>query len=134
MSAQKGAVLYIVGCIPYAKVASYGQVAAFAQMPTGARQVGWILHATGNQKGVNIPWWRVVNNQGRISIKGSRKNTAAQQKELLQAEGLEINNKLEFDIEKYRWRPNIRDLEQLGLDTFYISHIRQKYPQYVNFQ
>lgn len=131
MSAQKTAVIQIVSKIPYGKIASYGQVAVFAKMPRAARQVGWILNATERDKEIKIPWWRVVNNQGRISIKGSGDNTPALQKRLLEAEGLAINDELEFDIEKYRWRPTISSLISLGLDEFYINHIKDKYKNFL---
>lgn len=131
MSAQKMLVVKMVESIPYGKVASYGQIGVFAQMPRGARQVGWILNSTERDGELDISWWRVVNNQGRISIKGSGKNTPALQKKLLEKESLQINDKLEFDIEKYRWKPTIKQLEALGLDPFYISHIQQKYPSFL---
>ena len=51
--------------IPYGRVVSYGQVAAYVGVPRGARQVGWTLRRLED---IDIPWWRVINNEGRISI------------------------------------------------------------------
>lgn len=95
-------VIEIVKSIPYGKIASYGQIAIMADRPRSARQVGWILNKKGGEEGV--PWWRVINNSGRISIKYSE-FLAHDQKELLQKEGIKVSNLFEIDIEKYRWRP-----------------------------
>lgn len=96
-------VIAIVKAIPFGKVASYGQVALYAGIPRGARQVGWILHATEAKPSIQIPWWRVINNSGRISIKGSYSNTPDLQRKLLLAEGVKVANNFDIDIEKYRW-------------------------------
>jgi len=101
MSKISDTVLNIVGSIPKGKVASYGQVALMAGFPRGARQVGWILHQLGD----NSPWWRIINNSGRIST-SCLEHTALLQKELLINEGVRVTNKLKIDIEKYRYRPN----------------------------
>ncbi|OGC56081.1 hypothetical protein A3H26_01520 [candidate division WWE3 bacterium RIFCSPLOWO2_12_FULL_36_10] len=101
MSKISDTVLNIVGSIPKGKVASYGQVALMAGFPRGARRVGWILHQLGD----NSPWWRIINNSGRIST-SCLEHTALLQKELLINEGVRVTNKLKIDIEKYRYRPN----------------------------
>jgi len=80
---------------------------------------------------VQIPWWRVVNNQGRISIKGS-KYTAEDQRELLVEEGIRVNDDLTLVIEKYRFVPHQNLLEELGLDSIYLSMISSKIP-YSNY-
>ena len=94
-------VLEIVRSVPKGKVVSYGQVALMADFPRGARNVGWILHQFGDKS----PWWRVINNAGRISTK-CLEHTALLQKELLMSEGVKVTKKLEIDIEKYRYRQN----------------------------
>lgn len=96
----KDSVLVIVNKIPKGKVASYGQIALYADSPRAARQVGWILNRFGNE----VPWWRVINNSGRISIKHAE-ISAVEQKELLEDEGIEVTGRFEIDIEKYRWNP-----------------------------
>lgn len=96
-------VIATVKKIPFGKVASYGQVALYAGVPRGARQVGWILHATETKPSIQIPWWRVINNSGRISIKGSYSYTPDLQRKLLLAEGIEVAKNFDIDIEKYRW-------------------------------
>lgn len=119
------AVVMIVRLVPHGKVISYGQVATYIGIPRAARQVGWILR--GLEESVEIPWWRVINNAGRISIKGNKNNTPGIQKQLLEQEGIEIDENFEFDIEKYRYRADIKTLKKLHLDQKYIKFILDKY-------
>jgi len=94
-------VLKIVKTIPKGRVASYGQVALMAGEPRAARQVGWVLNQKSDDK---TPWWRVINNSGRISIKHPE-ISALEQKGLLEKEGVKVGNNFEIDIEKCRWHP-----------------------------
>jgi len=95
-----------------------------AGIPKGARFVGGVLHFRGE----HTPWWRVINNAGRISISTSDHNhTATVQKEKLLSEGVGVNKKLNIDIEKYRWRPKPDILEKLELKEDYIQKIMEKY-------
>ena len=55
-----------VAAIPRGKVASYGQVAALAGMPSHARLVGRVLAQL--PEGTRLPWHRVVNAGLRISL------------------------------------------------------------------
>jgi len=117
-------VLEIVRMIPEGKVVSYGQAALMAGLPRGARFVGGVLHFRGE----NTPWWRVINNAGRISIGTSDlEHTATTQKEKLLSEGVAVDKKLNIDIEKYRWRPEPAVLEKLKLEEDYIQKIMEKY-------
>jgi methylated-DNA-protein-cysteine methyltransferase related protein len=52
--------------IPRGRVATYGDVAAMAGLPGRARQVGYALHALPT--GSPVPWHRVINAAGRISL------------------------------------------------------------------
>ncbi len=52
--------------IPRGKVATYGDVARMAGLPGRARQVGYALHAL--PEGSAVPWHRVINAAGRISL------------------------------------------------------------------
>ncbi len=129
MSRFKRGVIKVVKLVPKGKVVSYGQVALYVGVPRAARQVGWILN--GLDDSVQIPWWRVVNNKGRISIKGS-KYSSEDQKKLLQSEGVIIDINLSFDIEKYRFKPNMSLIEKLELDPEYIKLILRK-TEYENY-
>ncbi len=125
MSKFKDGVIKVVRLIPKGRVMSYGQVALYVGAPRAARQVGWILR--GLDKDTPIPWWRVVNNEGRISIKHSRFH-ALEQKELLEDEGLKIAKDLTFAIEKYRFVPNEGFIQKLALDPIYLGMISSKIP------
>lgn len=99
----KQKVIGVVSKIPYGSVASYGQVALYCGAPRAAREVGWTLNRMENID--EVPWWRVVNNTGRITIKGSS-FSADMQRKLLRSEGLIISDDFTFDIEHYRWKPD----------------------------
>lgn len=115
----------VVNLIPEGKVVSYGQVALYVGLPRAAREVGWILKSL--EEANNLPWWRVINNEGRISIKGNKYNDAATQRKLLEAEGMEVSDLYEVDIEKQRWIASKEELQKLQLDEDYIEKVLQKY-------
>ena len=102
MSTFKQQVITFIKKIPKGKVASYGQVAAAAGSPRSARQVGAILRSLDTLDN-QIPWWRVLNNKGIISIKGNWTATKQTQKKLLEQEGIKINKDFSLDMEKYRY-------------------------------
>jgi len=122
MSKFSEKVVEIVKTIPEGTVVSYGQVALMAGVPRAARQVGWILHHFGDQ----VPWWRVINNAGRISTK-CLEHPANMQKILLEKEGVNVTVSLKIDIEKYRYRPDIADLSRFALADSYITILIEKY-------
>jgi len=120
----KDKIIQIVKLIPSGYVVSYGQVALMAGVPRAARQVGWVLHDYSDK--YNLPWWRVINNAGRIST-NCLDHTALMQKEFLEKENIIVNKDLTLDIEKYRYRPSKKTLSVLELDPEYIYIINQKY-------
>ena len=73
-----------VASIPPGRVATYGQIAALASLPGGARRVGRVLARL--PCGSRLPWHRVVSASGRISLPGE---AGERQRRLLQAEGVE---------------------------------------------
>lgn len=123
MSPFKQKVINLIRLIPEGKVASYGQIALYAGLPRAAREVGGILKETKE----DLPWWRVVNNAGRISIEGNWDADKTLQKKLLSAEGVAIGDDFTFDIEKYRWRMQESEVRKLQLPVEYIEKIIQKY-------
>ena len=80
---------------------NYGTVATLAGAPRNAREVGYILHSL--TKKYNLPWQRVINKEGYISIRGEDVNIKNLQKSLLEKEGIEVNNDFMIDLEKYFW-------------------------------
>src|SRR4051794_20824558 len=79
----------LVSHIPEGNVLTYSRVAALLEVPNGARAVGWALHGLPADSGV--PWQRVINAQGRISIRGSS-HAAEEQRRLLESEGVQFDD------------------------------------------
>ena len=130
MSGFKEKVIKAVCAVPYGKVASYGQIALMVGLPRAARQVGYILNALDEDAAfgkTNVPWWRIVNNEGRISIKGTVYNDALVQKKKLESEGIIVKDNLTFDINKYRFIPDPETLKKIELDEIYIKMVMDKY-------
>jgi methylated-DNA-protein-cysteine methyltransferase-like protein len=95
----------VVRRIPRGKVTSYGRIAAMLGAPNAARAVGYALRALKDKDDPNfepVPWQRVINSQGRISIV-NREHGAQRQAELLREEGIEVSNELRVDLETYLW-------------------------------
>ena len=92
-----------VSKIPYGKVATYGQIADLIYAYGSARQVGWALRRLKLPS--IIPWYRVINSKGLISMRVSRNGTDWMQKEFLVNEGIKFNKKMKIDINKYLWKP-----------------------------
>lgn len=88
--------------IPRGRVATYGQIAALADLPRRARQVGYALHAL--PPGSPVPWQRVVNARGEVSLPGL---AGARQRELLAAEGVEVGDSGRVDLKAFQWRPRV---------------------------
>ncbi len=89
----------VVKQIPKGSVATYGQVASLAGNKRWARVVGYALHA--NPDPAHIPCHRVVNREGAVS-EAFAFGGGNRQVELLQAEGVEVNDK-KVDLKKYQW-------------------------------
>lgn len=95
-------VLEVVRKIPKGKVMSYGQVAAACGNPRAARAVGWTLRRLSLAEETNIPWWRVINNQGVISIRGHWLPAHEIQRDLLRRDGVSVSEDFTVDLKKYR--------------------------------
>jgi methylated-DNA-protein-cysteine methyltransferase related protein len=95
----------VVRRIPPGKVTSYGRIAQMLGRPNAARAVGYALSSLKDKShdmGHDVPWQRVVNSQGRISIV-NREHTAQHQADLLRAEGVTVNEHLTVDLEQHLW-------------------------------
>ena len=86
--------------IPKGKVATYGQIAALAGSPRACRAVGNILHT--NPMFIEIPCHRVVNSNGRLA-KAFVFGGEHIQKEVLEKEGVKVNDNYYVDMKKYQW-------------------------------
>ena len=72
-----------VRAIPPGETRSYGVVARMAGLPGRARLVGTALGHLHD----DVPWYRVVNAQGKLSTQGE---VAQRQRKLLEAEGVHV--------------------------------------------
>ncbi len=87
--------------IPRGKVATYGQIARLAGLPGHARLVGYALHRL--PEGSPVPWHRVVNRKGRISL-ASDPSAGPLQRELLESEGVVFDAAGAIDLDLHQWR------------------------------
>lgn len=86
--------------IPRGHVLTYGEVARLAGMSRAARRVSQAMRRA--PKGMNLPWHRVVNAQGKISFPEDSSGFR-RQKDLLEAEGV-VFVKGRIDLERYGYR------------------------------
>jgi methylated-DNA-protein-cysteine methyltransferase-like protein len=91
----------VIKRIPVGKVATYGQVASIAGNYRAARQSAWVLHTSSEKD--KLPWHRVINRQGKISLKPGE--GYEKQKQLLTAEGIIFDEKDRIDLERFLWNP-----------------------------
>jgi methylated-DNA-protein-cysteine methyltransferase-like protein len=88
----------IVAAIPEGYVTTYGDVAKLAGSPRAARQVGGVLKRL--PEGSTLPWHRVVNRHGCISLTGP---DLQRQRQALLAEGVVVSGSGQIDLQRYRW-------------------------------
>jgi methylated-DNA-protein-cysteine methyltransferase-like protein len=91
----------VVRRIPPGKVIAYGGVAAILGAPRAARGVGNVLSTL--PEGTDVPWWRVVNASGAISIHGY---PGLLQRMMLEAEGVRFGRRDRIDWRRFGWRPD----------------------------
>jgi len=94
------AILAVVADIPCGRVATYGQVARLAGLPGRARLVGRAL-ADAPPEAAGIPWHRVINAQGRISLTATSP-AGREQRRRLKNEGI-VFLKGRVDLRRYGW-------------------------------
>lgn len=103
-------IVLIIKNIPKGKVLSYGSIAALAGSPRAARQVTRILHSSSKKH--NLPWHRVVNSKGGISLK--HPEDYALQRELLEADGVEFSLNDRIDFKEYFWKiESIKEIKKV---------------------
>ncbi len=92
-------VIAVVKSIPPGKVLSYGAVARRAGTPCASRQVARILHSCSKRH--NLPWHRVLNSQGKISLPAG--NGFELQKALLEQEEVIFGPMGRISLKLYLW-------------------------------
>jgi methylated-DNA-protein-cysteine methyltransferase related protein len=110
--------------IPRGRVATYGLIARVAGLPGHARQVGYALHALrdedeaddGGESGAGrarsrdarraraVPWQRVINSRGEISLRAER-GSERLQRALLEQEGVVFDAAGRVSLARFLWRP-----------------------------
>lgn len=78
---------------------TYGQIAKILGGCT-ARMVGYAMAAT--PEGSDIPWQRVINHEGKISVRQDGDACPLQQ-QLLEAEGVHFDHKQRVNLKEFRW-------------------------------
>ena len=89
----------VIRSIPRGRVATYAQVAALAGNPRAVRGVVWILHSSS--EAAKLPWHRVINSRGAISLPPGR--GFEEQRAKLIAEGVPVSPAGKIDLARYRW-------------------------------
>lgn len=97
------AIYAVVSRIPRGRVATYGQVARLAGLPSHARLVGYALNAL--REGSRVPWQRVVNAKGMISLRKGGSGHDVLQRLMLKREGVRFDRRGIIDLAAFRWRP-----------------------------
>lgn len=85
--------------IPAGRVSTYGRIAKLAKAP-GPRVVGYAMAAL--RDGSTVPWQRVVNHKGEISLRRVG-DGQCRQRHLLEAEGVHFSLGDRIDLKAYGW-------------------------------
>lgn len=91
--------------IPRGRVSTYGRIATLAGLGGHARQVGYAMHAL--PAGSMVPWHRVINAQGEISLR-RRPGAELTQRMLLEREGIRFSGRGRVDLARYGWPGKVR--------------------------
>lgn len=90
----------VVQGIPRGHVLTYGEVARLAGMSRAARRVSQALRRA--PRGMDLPWHRVINSQGKISFPEDSAGFK-QQKDLLEEEGV-VFLKGKIDLSRFGYQ------------------------------
>jgi len=91
----------MVEAIPLGKVATYGQIGKLVGGCSG-RMVGFALASLRFAGGRKVPWQRVINRRGKISLTGP---DAALQRALLEEEGVRFDVEGSVNLDDFGWMP-----------------------------
>lgn len=94
----------VVAQIPHGKVTTYGAIAEYLGIRSGARMVGWALNKSiESGPDQDLPCHRVVNRLGELSGKVHFGGNVMEER--LQQEGITFKDENTIDLEKHFWRP-----------------------------
>ena len=94
----------VVRQVPPGRVTTYGALAQFLSLRAGARMVGWAMN--GCHARPDVPAQRVVNRVGVLSGKHFF-GTPTRMQELLEVEGVRVNDDRVVEFQKLLWDPSI---------------------------
>ena len=103
LSSTHARIYAVVSRIPRGRVATYGQVARLAKLPGQARLVGYALAAL--PEGSPVPWHRVINARGQVSVRQDGGPMARVQRLLLEREKVAFDARGAVALDRFRWRP-----------------------------
>lgn len=106
MSDSYSRIFDTVSRIPRGRVATYGQVAREAGLGRRARLVGYALHRCPR----DVPWHRVVNARGRISLPADSTSAMTQRRRLIEEGVVFLGPRL--DLDRYGWMPHAGENSQ----------------------
>lgn len=89
--------------IPFGRISTYGSIANYLELGS-ARMVGWALNKSFTDG--NVPAHRVVNRKGELSGRNHFPSPTMMQ-QLLENEGVEIENDAVKDFKKHFWNPSL---------------------------
>ncbi|HEX3867419.1 MAG TPA: MGMT family protein [Gemmatimonadaceae bacterium] len=92
----------VVRKIPRGRVTTYGTVARLAGLGAHARLVGYALAALPS--GTSVPWHRVIDAQGRLSLERSSTGSGITQRVRLGREGVTVDVAGRVSLVKFGWR------------------------------
>ncbi len=101
---NKAAIYQVIRSIPSGKVCTYGQVAEMAGLARAARLVGHTLRKL--PKGTQLPWHRVINSQGKLSLPEDSPSYREQRKRLQEEDVSFVGNKIK--LKQFAWQPHHR--------------------------
>ncbi|MDW7755391.1 MAG: MGMT family protein [Brevefilum sp.] len=87
--------------IPPGRVTSYGRIAELVGGCT-ARMVGYAMAALKRGIALDVPWQRVVNAKGKISVHGDGIGNAMQ-RSILEDEGIQFDESDRIDFSRFGW-------------------------------
>lgn len=95
-------VYQVVREIPKGRVTSYGAIAHYLGLKSGARMVGYAMNAARTMP--DVPAQRVVNRQGLLTGK-HHFETSTRMQELLEADGVKVEDDQVKDFDTVFWNP-----------------------------
>jgi methylated-DNA-protein-cysteine methyltransferase-like protein len=92
----------VIRKVPRGRVTTYGTVARLAGLEGQARLVGYALSAL--RSGTSVPWHRVINAQGLLSLECAKSAAGVTQRLLLTREGVVVDAAGKVSLARFGWR------------------------------